>query len=236
MFRLNPSRAIDLTHTLHEKIPTWRGEGCGFQLEVKLDYPAGARVHSLKCHAGIGTHMDAPSHFIEGGKNIGDIALEELIVPLCVLKVKGAPDLLISPRELKEFEKQHGKIPPKALFVASTGWERFWSDPSKYCNLDAAGKKHFPGFSKEAAEMLLERNIAGLGIDTLSPDGCNNGKGAHNYPVHLAVLGAGKYIVENLAHLEQVPPIGTYAICLPPKAGLATESTCRIVALLPSVQ
>lgn len=234
--RLDQFRAIDLTHTLHEKIPTWNGEGCGFRLEIKMDYSEGVRVQSLKCHAGVGTHMDAPSHFVEGGKNIGDIPLEELIVPLCVLHVKGSPDLLISPQELKEFEKKHGKVPPKALFVASTGWERFWNEPSKYCNQDAMGRKHFPGYSKEAAEMLLERGIVGLGIDTLSPDGCNNGRGAHNYPVHLAVLGDGKYIVENLAHLDRVPPLGSYAICLPPKAGQATESTCRIIALVPSVQ
>lgn len=41
--------AVDLTHPLHEGIPTWSG-GCGFRLEVKLDYPQGVRVQLSLIH------------------------------------------------------------------------------------------------------------------------------------------------------------------------------------------
>ena len=103
---LGKYRAIDLSHPLHEKIPTWSG-GCGFRLDVKLDYPQGLRVQSLKSHAGIGTHIDAPTHFFEGSWNIADIPLENLIVPVFVLDIsaKMDADLFITPADIEAFEK-----------------------------------------------------------------------------------------------------------------------------------
>lgn len=224
--------AVDLTHPLHEGIPTWSG-GCGFRLEVKLDYPQGVRVQSLKSHAGIGTHIDAPSHFIEGGNNIGDIPLEHLIVPLLVLDIseKMDPDLFIEPEDIEAFEQEHGPIPSGSAFFAYTGWGRYWKDGVRYRNPDPNGVMHFPGFSKQAAQLLVQRGVHGIGIDTLSPDGSNNGSKAL-YPVHLEILGSGGYIIENVANLDQVPPKGAYLVALPPRATDATESAARAIALI----
>lgn len=223
---------IDLTHPLHEGIPTWSG-GCGFKLEIKLDYSEGLCVQSLKSHAGVGTHIDAPTHFIKDSWNIADIPLENLIVPVSVLDIthKMDPNLFISPSDIEAFEKTHGRIPDHSLFLANTGWSKYWSEPLKYRNPDSKGQMHFPGFSKEAAALLLKRNIVGLGIDTLSPDGSNNGLGVR-YPVHETLLGAKKYIIENVANLNQMPPIGAYAIALPPRSSHATESAMRLVGLI----
>jgi kynurenine formamidase len=66
-----PYKLIDLTHVLDSTIPTWNG-GCGFNHDVHIDYADCEaqdkfRVMKVKMHAGIGTHMDAPSHCIPGG-------------------------------------------------------------------------------------------------------------------------------------------------------------------------
>ncbi len=230
---LGSFRAVDLSHVLHEGIPTWSG-GCGFRLEVKMDYPEGLRVQSLKCHAGVGTHIDAPTHFVKDSWNIADIPLDQLIVPVFVLDLRAemGPDFFILPKHIEAFEKEHGKIGEKSLVLAHTGWGQFWNEPLRYRNPDAAGRMHFPGFSEEAARLLLKRKIAGLGIDTLSPDGSVNGAGVR-YPVHELILGAKKYIIENAAHLELMPPMGAYAIALPPRAASATESAARLVGLVP---
>ena len=229
---LEKYQPVDLSHPLHPSIPTWSG-GCGFNLEVKLDYPKGLRVQSLKCYAGVGTHMDAPNHFIEGSWDISEIPLENLIVPLYVIDVreKMDPDLFIQPEDLLAFEKVHGTIQEGSAFFAHTGWSQFWEEPEKYRNIDEKGVMHFPGFSKEAAELLLDRKVVGIGIDTLSPDGANNGPGAE-FPVHLAMLRAKKYIIENLAFLEKVPAKCAFVIALPPRSCAATESQARILALV----
>jgi kynurenine formamidase len=39
--------------------------------------------------------------------------------------------------------------------------------PERYVNLDAAQVMHFPGYSKAAAELLVHRDVVGIGIDTL---------------------------------------------------------------------
>ena len=218
---------IDLTHPLHEGVPTWSGR-CGFRLEIRLDYDQGLRVHSFKSHAGIGTHMDAPSHFIPGGLNIDQIPLEHLLAPACVLDLRefAGPDFLVELRYVESYEKKYGPIPAGAVVIAFTGWDRYWNQPEKYRNPDKTGKMHFPGFSAACAEALSQRPIAGIGIDTLSPDGANKG-----FPVHLAMLGAGKYILENLAALERMPAKGAFILSLPIPLVGASESVIRAIAL-----
>ncbi len=181
-------RLVDLSHSLHEGVPTWSG-GCGFRLEIKLDYEKGLRVQSIKSHAGVGTHMDAPSHFIPGGKNIGEMGIENFFVPACVLDLrhKRDPLLFVLPEDIESYEMRYGPIPKNALVIARTGWEEFWAEPLRYRNPDSTGKMRFPGFSKEAAEVLVHKKIAGIGIDTLSPDGSN----PDAFPVHTTILGAG---------------------------------------------
>jgi len=229
MIVLEKFHCIDLTHELHGEIPTWSGS-CGFVKEMKMDYPDGCRVLSYKMHAGVGTHLDAPSHFIPGGRDVEMLAPDELIVPLCVIDVqkKSHSDYLIAKEDIQEYENRYGLIPEKSLVVGLTGWDKFWNVPDKYRNSDASGKKHFPGFSIEAAEHLIEREIAGIGIDTLSPDGTNTG-----FPVHELILGSSKYIVENLTYLQKLPPKGAFVIIFPLKIQGGAESAVRAVALLP---
>ncbi|CAE7745146.1 PPIP5K1, partial [Symbiodinium pilosum] len=72
-------------------------------------------------------------------------------------------------------------------------------------------RMHFPGVSAEVAEWLVQcRDMAGLGIDTLSPDaGASEG-----FKTHHAVLGADRYIVENL-NLEGLPARGATVTVAP---------------------
>ncbi len=141
--------AVDLTHSLNEGVPTWSG-GCGFQLKIKMDYEEGLRVQKLQCHAGIGTHLDAPSHFIRGSWTAADLPLESLIVPAVVidLKEKADPDFLLSREDIERFEALYGTIPEESLVLLHTGWDRFWNEPLRYRNPDSSGKMHFPGFSR----------------------------------------------------------------------------------------
>ena len=222
-------KLVDLTHALDENAPTWTG-GCGFSYEIKRDYDSGVRVQKYTMHAGVGTHIDAPSHFIRGGKNVGDIPLETLMVPVCVIDVKAriAPNLFVTPKDVKEYEREHGKIKKGALVIARTGWERYWNTPEKYRN-PVGDKVAFPGLTGEAAEMLVDLGVCGIGIDTLSPDGSN----CEAFPVHHAVLGSGGYILENLTNLDRLPPKGAYVIALPPKIAEGAEATLRVVGLCP---
>lgn len=223
---LTSLKAIDLTQQLSSTVPTWNGS-CGFCLETKKDYDQVFCVQQMKLHAGVGTHMDAPSHRFQGAPSIADIPLEQLIAPICLIDVSDADaDYEISVKDIHDFEKKHGTIEHNSLVIGFTGWHRFWQNSDAYRNLDADGQMHFPAFSAEAAELLLKRGVAGIAIDTLSPD-CRD----QEFPVHKLILGAGKYIIENIADCSHIPPKGSYAIALPLRAE-STESPIRIIALV----
>lgn len=220
----------DLTHRLHKDVPTWKGS-CGFSHDIKVDYEDGLRAQSLRLQAGVGTHMDAPSHFFKGAASIADIPLKELIVPMVTLSVnpQGDDDFSLSPGDIKAFEAQHGVIEKGSFIAVNTNWARHWSAPEQYRNVQADGLMHFPYISADAASLLLERDIVGVGIDTLSPDP-EAALSTSPFPVHHLVLGAGKYIIENLANLGTMPS-HAYALILPMALDDVTESPVRIVGV-----
>lgn len=223
-------KIIDLTQPLFENIPTWGGS-CGFCLEIKKDYDQLFRVNRLEMDAGIGTHMDAPCHLIKGGLSIEKIGVDQLITQACVIDVstKVHADYEVSVEDIETYENVYGLIPKGSVVIAYTGWCRFWFDVKAYRNLDSKGQMHFPAFSAKAAEALIARDIAGIAIDTLSPDCLDL-----SFSVHRLILGNGKYIIENMGDCSQIPPKGAYIIALPLKLQDCTESPLRVVALIPN--
>lgn len=223
-----PYTLIDLTHTLNQNTPSWDGS-CGFTNDIKLDYKDCSaevkfRVQQFKMHAGIGTHMDAPAHCIPGGLTIDQIPLSDLVAPCAVIDVsQNAHEIYsVSCQDIEAYETINGIISQDSFVMIKTGWERFWFDPIKYRN-----NHQFPCLSKEAALMLMERNVCGIGIDTLSPDCPETG-----FPVHQLFLGKGKYIVENVANLDALPPKGSFIMILPMKIKDATEAPVRFVGMI----
>jgi len=91
------------------------------------------------------------------------------------------------------------------------------------------GRCIFPGFSAEAAKLLIERKVSGLGCDTLSID-----HGASSdYAVHHLALGAGLYQLENLAAMSELPETGAFLIVAPIKLEGGSGGPVRVFALLP---
>lgn len=223
-----PYKLIDLTHALDDSIPTWNG-GCGFNHDVHINYADCAgdykfRVMKIKMHSGIGTHMDAPSHCIAGGKCIHDFDVNDLIMPCVVIDVTGKSHerYSLSTQDIMDFEGTFGAISKGSCVMVKTGWSRFWNEPTKYHN-----NHLFPSVSHEASLLFLERGVSALGIDTLSPDRTEDG-----FKVHNTLLGAGKIIIENVANLEMLPAVGGFVMALPLKIKDGTEAPMRLVGLV----
>jgi len=228
MDKIFPYKLIDLTHTLDSNIPTWNG-GCGFNHELHIDYSDCQgedkfRVMKMSMHAGIGTHMDAPSHCIEGGKCIHEFDVNELIMPCAVIDVsdKCHEKYIVTPEDVRDFERQYGILPEGSCVMIKTGWSKFWNESSKYHNSHV-----FPTVSLEAANLLLQRGANALGIDALSPDRPENG-----FKVHQTFLGTGKILIENVANLDNMPPVDAFVMALPIKVKDGTEAPMRLVGLI----
>ena len=221
-------KIVDLTHTISPLIPTFDGK-CHFHLSVALDYnecqsPNIFRVNKMEAQTGIGTHLDAPAHAIPGGQTVEALDIKNLVVDCVVIRVEeeAHEKYMIMPEVVEKFEKDHGKIPPNSFVIFYTGWEKFWSTPEKYHN----GHK-YPAVLRSTAELLLKREIAGIGTDTLSADA-----GGEDFPVHRVILGAGKYLVENIANAKDLPPTGAKIIIAPMKIKDGTEAPIRLIALI----
>ena len=99
--------------------------------------------------------------------------------------------------------------------------------PERYVEVADDGSWHWPGLGADAAEMLADRAVRGVGIDTIGLDG---GHVAMTLAAHRAVLGTGAFILENLANLADVPPRDTFVIAAPIKIRYGSGGPSRVYA------
>ena len=203
-------RLQDLTHVLRKDFPLFLGTTIPTERDVIVTVPAnGFYAQRWAFWEHVGTHLDAPAHFVVDGRHSPDLTLEELVRPLVVIdisaRVAGDPDALVLPSDLVAFERRHGRIPRGAVVAMSSGWDSRVGSEDAYLNVGPDGRQHFPGFGKEAVEWLIERrDIAAIGVDTLSLDPGE----AQSFDAHVTLLSANRYGIENLANLGRVPPRG----------------------------
>lgn len=205
-------RIEDLTHVFRAGFPVYAFDPPSKRTLVTVEKDGFyAQEWTFGEHSG--THMDAPGHFIPQGRLTPQIRTRQLMfVPIAVVditnKASRDPDAVVTVRDLKRFEKRHGRIPNRAAVFMNSGWAKKVDDPAAFKNADASGTYHFPGFSGDAATWLLEnRRITAIGVDTMSLDpGIST-----TFDVHYIVLGADKYGLENIANLDALPPLGAKA-------------------------
>jgi kynurenine formamidase len=228
------TRVLDLSYAINDKLVPWPGDDKFFEAKVNASVEKnGYFTRSFWMLEHYGTHLDAPAHFPPGKTTVNQIPAKQLFGPAVVIDVRAESgkdvDYQLSPARVQEWEKRHGRIPEGAIVLLRTGWSSRWPDARKYRNQDAQGKMHFPGFSAEAAKLLIERKISGLGCDTMSVDyGASS-----DYAVHHLALGAGLYHLENLADLSELAETGAFLVVAPIKLEGGSGGPVRVFALLP---
>jgi len=225
---------LDLSYAINDKLVPWPGDEKFFEATVNASVEKnGYFTRSFWMLEHYGTHLDAPAHFPPGKTTVDQIPVKQLIGPAVVLDVRaqGArdADYLLPAARVEAWEKQHGRIPTGAIVLLRTGWASRWPDAKKYRNQDAQGKMHFPGFSVEAAKLMIERKVSGLGCDTMSID---YGASA-DFAVHHLALGSGLYHLENLADLSALPETGAFLVAAPIKLEGGSGGPVRVFALIP---
>jgi kynurenine formamidase len=228
------TRVLDLSYAINDKLVPWPGDEKFFEAKVNASVEKnGYFTRSFWMLEHYGTHLDAPAHFPPGKTTVDQIPVNQLFGPAVVIDVRAESakdaDFQLSAARIEEWEKGHSRIPEGAIVLLRTGWSSRWPDAQKYRNQDAKGKMHFPGFSAEAAKLLIGRKVSGLGCDTLSVDyGASN-----DYAVHHLALGAGLYHLENLADLGELPETGAFLVVAPIKLEGGSGGPVRVFALLP---
>jgi len=223
----------DISHSLSAYCPNWEGSELTLETEAYASVEAdGYYSRRLRFDEHASTHLDAPAHIFVSGATVDQIAPERLHAPLSVVDFRGPsaqnPDAALSLADLERFESAKGPIDPGSIVLLNTGWARYWRNALRYRNADDSGVLHFPGFSLEAAQFLVDqRRVLALGIDTLSAD-C--GADA-SLPVHHYCLERDVYLIENTATLDRLPPHGATLIVAPLKLENGSAAPVRLFAL-----
>jgi kynurenine formamidase len=208
--RRRRGKLVDLTHTFTAGFPVYTGN-TPVRRTLKNYTPDGFYSQEWTFGEHSGTHMDAPGHFVEGGRMVPDLRPRELILPVVVIDISGRaasePDAVVTVDDLRQFERRHGRIPRKALVAMNSGWDAKLGTP-EFTGGPPGGPYHFPGFGEDAIDFMIQRNRgSAIAVDTLSLDPGNSA----TFPVHNKWLADDKYGLENVANLGKLPPHGAVA-------------------------
>ena len=152
-------------------------------IHISNEYTVGENgylVEDIGLGAHAGTHLDAPSHFIDGARSVDDLAADEFIWPVYKMDVRGMEfeNGQIEWSDIRAYEARNGRIAKGSLVVLRTGAEEFWGaeevivdEDGNSANIDDFFTFDNAGFSGDAVQQLFDRrDIDGVGSDAYGPD------------------------------------------------------------------
>lgn len=195
---LHTKRWIDISVPLHPGMVHWPGDP-EFQshLAQSLEQGDACNLTAITTSVHIGTHMDAPKHFLATGAGIDELPLQAVLGPCRVIPIKDKE--AIRPAELRNFKLRAGE---RLLFKtrnSSRGWRT-----SQFL-------RDFVHISREGAQYLVDCGVQTVGVDYLSVGGFGDG-----VETHQILLGARIWIIEGL-NLARAPAGRYELVCLPIK-------------------
>jgi kynurenine formamidase len=238
-------RIVDLTQPLSPdtpalELPPQFGQCVGFSSREVSRYDERGIAwywNEFTMNEHTGTHFDAPVHWASG-RDLPDNATHSippahLIAPAVVVDVSAAaadnPDLIVEPAHLEAWEAAHGRIPAGAWLLLRTDWSK--RHGPEYTNRDEKGA-HTPGPNAAAVQMMVDRGVRGLGVETIGTDAGQAHLFDPPYPAHTLLHGAGRYGLQCLTNLDQLPVTGALVIAAPLKIVGGSGSPLRVLALV----
>lgn len=181
---------VGLSQPLYEGMPRARTHG---DVSIRVEHVPGGppgsavRITHLGMATHVGTHVDAPVHFLADGRSIDQYPLEAFYGPGVVLDVRRDGVVAL---EADELEAVGQDVRPGDIVLLSFGYAERFGEPDYYDH---------PYLSEGAADWLLDREVRMVGVDTVTPDM----PGAHRpadyaFPVHMKLLGRHVLIMENV--------------------------------------
>jgi arylformamidase len=193
-------KIYDISVGIHPGLPVWPGDP-SIELERVTEIGDNSPVNVSRLASGvhIGTHVDAPLHFIPGGGTVEQLPLEILVGKAYVAEV-------LTPGHLDRDAMEQAGIPLEARRILfKTSNSALWrSSPDQF-------ESGFVAVTESGADWLVEHGLQLVGVDYLSVAPFADG-----VPTHVRLLSEGIIIIEGL-DLSSVEP-GWYSLtCLPLK-------------------
>lgn len=214
----NKMQIIDLTHSIENGMPhfnaPWHSQTTLEQMG-SIDN-VGRNTTNLNIGSHCGTHIDAPAHFIEGGRTIDEIKLSELMGPVSIFDFSFLQENeCITLDMLKNI-----KLSEKVIFYFN--WAKYFKTDKFY--------KNYPYFSDEAADYLVECKVKLIGMDTPSPDDSRIKMGSEDdSKIHKKFLNKNIILIEYLNNLAGIQNFNDWnLIAFPLKLKKCDGSSARV--------
>jgi arylformamidase len=206
----------DISITTTAKIVTWEGHEAGFEHTWMSQIGPGsvANVSRLMVGGHTGTHLDAPLHFVAGGRTVDELDLNMLAGPAQLIALYDRPQITSADLERAQVHPE-----TRRLLVKTDNTRRgLLQDPAFH--------RDYVAIAPSGAEWLVANGIVLIGVDYLSV----GPYGPDNVETHQIVLGAGMVVVESLS-LALVDPGVYFFAALPPKFAEIEGSPCRAILI-----
>lgn len=187
-----------------------------------------------------GTHFDAPIHWVTGAElpdnTVDAIPLQDIVAAAVVIDASAPSaadgDFTLTVSFIQAWEAEHGIIPPRAWVLLRTDWSKRKGEA--YTNRREDGA-HTPGPDPEAVRFLIEqRDVIGFGVETIGTDAGQAHLMDPPYPAHKLFHGAGRYGLQCLERLDELPPTGAVIVAAPLKIRGGSGSPLRVLAFVGS--
>lgn len=182
----------DLTQPFHGDMPHSAGVPSPEMTSLRHVEEDGVNVQQYGAPTHVGTHVDAPRHFVPDGATIDEYPLDKFAGSGIVLDLEreSADEIPLSAVEAAAAEV--GGIRAGDIVFMRTGWGRRFEDHEAY--------RRYPWLAADVADWLLERDVSLLGVDTISPDRprAMRPDDWDAYPHHRTLLPADVLIMEHL--------------------------------------
>ncbi|MCC6188364.1 MAG: cyclase family protein [Anaerolineales bacterium] len=190
----------DITISITPAMPIWPSNP-GVTLERVSNIEAGANSNVSHLSMGVhtGTHVDAPVHFLPGEAGVEALPLSVLCGPAVVIHLPRVARITASALQRADIPRHARRL------LIRTRNSRHWARGDREFHTD------FVGVGPDAAEWLVARGTALVGVDYLSVAPWKEGR-----PTHEILLRAGVVVVEGL-NLAHVKPGRYQLVCLPLK-------------------
>lgn len=237
---------VDLTAPLSASTPILRlpepfANTVHFQLDEISRYDdRGPRWYWNNIRTGehVGTHVDAPNHWLSGkdGLDVSAIPVRSLVGPVVVLdaseRVAANPDFLLEVADVKAWEAENGPLPDGGWLLYRTGWDARSSNEGEFLNV-SDDASHTPGVSAECANWLAnDTPIVGFGVETVGTDAGRAAELDPIFPCHDRLLGAGKFGLTQLRNVDRLPVTGAVLVVSPLPIVGGSGSPARVYALV----
>jgi kynurenine formamidase len=197
-------RTIDLSQPLNQDAPFWPYYPPFEVKYIKRKAEHGVNAQYIQTSNHMGTHLDAPRHFVTGGMTIDQIPMEWLCSPGVIVDLTDEmDDLAVYTPEMIEARVE---VKEGDMLLLHTGWHRFGQfgetpDEERYIH------RH-PGAHPSMVQWLLDKKIHIWGVDCISTDHPMNlpigrflGKGMHGHCDRVRALCEEKFGAEGMAEL-----------------------------------